>query len=222
MKGKTKNNAGKYFKRSVFLLICLAMLFIPFILGFDFDGSSEEDHYEEESSPVITDEELYEVDSAPVTFDEPDFDVVVDQYAIPNPDCIYAQVELLEFDAEKTRLYDFLYFAYSSLQADDRDFIEEYLIVKDQWINAMPDFDEETQVILWQMIDDEDWTIDISIPLDFPFQLNHDEFILVYLYFTKENPQFSLNLIIPMTMECDMGLTPYISLPAYYAFADRR
>jgi len=139
-----------------------------------------------------------------------------------NEDCIYWEASQLEFNEEHYRLYNFLYDAFTQIMEDGKDYIDEYNFSKNIWLEAMPDFDEETQIRIWQMIHDEEWTIDIAFPLDVPFKLSNHEFVLVYLNFEITNPQFHINQIIPMTIGCDEGLTPYISLPAYYAFANRR
>jgi len=86
----------------------------------------------------------------------------------------------------------------------------------------MSDFDVEARSNLQLMLDDENWPIDIVYPLENPFQLSHDEFLLVYFYFTDANPQFFLNRIVPGAMQLNEGLTPLITIPAYYAFANRR
>jgi len=59
-------------------------------------------------------------------------------------------------------------------------------------------------------------------PLDEPFNLTSDEFILVYFYFADANPQFIFNIIMPGIIHDDAGLVPMITVPSYYAFADRR
>jgi len=129
----------------------------------------------------------------------------------------------LNNSAEKIRLYDFLLRAHTFLMIyDQQDFIEEYYFVKSLWINAMVNFDEATLNKIQLMIDDENWTIDIAYPLERPFQLSHYEFIIVYRYFTNANPQFFLNQLIPGIKQTDEGLIPLISIPAYYAFAERR
>jgi len=153
---------------------------------------------------------------------EPILTEMVQDHSDAYDDCIMRQSARLVFDEEKTRLYDFLFDAHTYLLTDDRDFIDEYHAVKNQWLGSMSCFDEEAQLRLWEMIEEESWTIDIAFPLEVPFKLSHDEFVLVYFNFTSNNPQFHLNQIVPLTMSCESGLTPHISLPAYYAFAYRR
>jgi len=105
---------------------------------------------------------------------------------------------------------------------DDRDFIAEYYEIKNLWLNAMRDWDEEHRARLQAMIDDEMWTIDIAFPLETPFDLSFDEFRRVCIYFSEANPQFFLNQINPVVFHSDEGLMPKISIQAYYAFATRR
>ena len=174
----------------------------------------------DESNQAIDEEEIIiipEVD---------DYELILTETVVDHSDtyyeCIVQQSAHIVFDEEKTRLYDFLFEAHTYLLTDDRDFIDEYHAVKNQWLGSMSCFDEEAQPQLWEMIEEESWTIDIAFPLEVPFKLSHDEFVLVYFNFTSNNPQFHLNQIVPLTMSCESGLTPHISLPAYYAFAYRR
>lgn len=130
-----------------------------------------------------------------------------------------------ENGSEMVRLYEFLIYAHTYLMLyDERDFIEEYYVVKNQWLDAMGSgvFCDEIVESLQMMLDEESWAIDIAFPLQHPFMLTSDEFVRVYFYFSEANPQFYLNQIVPMTMHSEEGLTPFISIPAYYAFASRR
>jgi len=129
----------------------------------------------------------------------------------------------LDNSEEKIRLYEFLMRSHSFLMRYDlHDYIDEYNLVKYQWIDAMSDFDEESQHRIQLMLDDEQWSVDIIYPLYEPFSLTHDEFSLVYFYFTDANPQFIFNVIMPGTWSDAAGLVPMITVPSYYAFADRR
>jgi len=129
----------------------------------------------------------------------------------------------LDNSVEKIRLYDFLLRAHSFLMLyENQDFTEQYYSVKNNWLDAMSDFDAESRSKLQLMLDDENWLLDIGYPLESPFLLDYDEFITVYSYFSDANPQFFLNRIVPATMQSDEGLIPLITIPAYYAFANRR
>jgi len=129
----------------------------------------------------------------------------------------------LDNSDEKIRLYDFLMRSHSYLMRYDlHDYIDEYNSVKYRWTDAMSDFDEESQHRIQLMLDDEQWSVDIIYPLYEPFSLTHDEFSLVYFYFTDANPQFIFNVIVPGTWQDGAGLVPIITVPSYYAFADRR
>ena len=129
----------------------------------------------------------------------------------------------LDNSAEKIRLYNYLLRAHTYLLLyDKQDYVEQYNAVKDQWLNAMPNYDEETREGLQSMLDAEEWAIDIEYPLETPFKLSSEEFQQVYYYFTDANPQFFLNQINPAIFRSDTGLTPTISVLAYYAFANRR
>jgi len=129
----------------------------------------------------------------------------------------------LDNSDEKIRLYDFLMRSHSYLMRYDlHDYIYESNLVKYQWLDALSSFDEEYHEGIQLMLDDEQWSVDIIYPLDEPFNLTHDEFILVYFYFSDANPQFIFNIIMPGTWQDDAGLVPLITVPSYYAFADRR
>lgn len=129
----------------------------------------------------------------------------------------------LDNSAEKIRLCNYLLRAHTYLMIyDKRDYAGEYNDVMNQWLNAMPDFDAETNARLQLMLNNENWTIDIEYPLEYPFKLDEEEFLQVYLYFCDANPQFFLRPIVPAYMSFDTGLSPKISIPAYYAFANRR
>jgi len=163
------------------------------------------------------------VSPIPISPKELDFKVIEPYTTGSNQEWAVWALQQLDNNTEKIRLYDFLLRAHSFLMVyDQQNFIEQYYSVKNQWLNAMVDFDEETNNKLQLMIDDENWTIDIVYPLENPFQLSHEEFLLVYFYFADANPQFFLNRIVPGTMHSDEGLIPLISIPAYYAFANRR
>ncbi|MCL2367443.1 MAG: hypothetical protein FWC72_00460 [Oscillospiraceae bacterium] len=161
------------------------------------------------------------------------------QRAIPPAEAAFETIELytrgsnqewalwalsqLENSGEKIRLYEFLMRAHSFLMVYDlHDYLAEYNEVKSQWTDALPDFDEESRESIELMLDDEHWGVDIVFPLDAAFQLTMEEFLSVYFYFTDANPQFFLNLIVPGVRHDEDGLVPYITLPAYYVFADRR
>ena len=240
MKNIFKKNKSKRFKQLVLLTVCIALM-IVFIVGLDDYDASEGPTLpsaEEESinyAPALDEDEHVfesETDYAYVIeniyieteYDEINQVIITEEFIdlSEEDDCILRKSAQLVFDEEETRLYDFLIDAHTYLLADERDFLDEYNAVKNQWLDALPSFDDECQNRLWEMIDEESWTIDIAFPLDAPFQLSHDEFIMVYFNFTVSNPQFYLNQIVPMTMHCELGLTPYICLPAYYAFAYRR
>jgi len=131
----------------------------------------------------------------------------------------------LDNSDEKIRLYEYLLRAHTFLMRyDERDLLEEYYFVKNQWLDTISsdDFDEDSLNSIQWMLDDENWTIDIEYPLDRPFALSHDEFMLVYFYFSDANPQFFLDRRVPMTMMGEDGLTPVLGIPAYYALAYRR
>ena len=126
----------------------------------------------------------------------------------------------LDNSTEKIRLYNFLLRAHTYLLIyDDRDYTDEYYFVKNQWLSFLEEIPCENVRL---MLDDENWTIDIWYPLESPFQLSCEEFLQTYLYFLDANPQFFLSRIVPVTMHCDAGLTPGISISAYWAFANRR
>ena len=126
----------------------------------------------------------------------------------------------LDNSEEKIRLYNFLLLAHTYLMIYDmRDFTEEYYFVKNNWLGFLEEMPSEDIVFI---LYDENWMIDIWFPLDTPFALSFEEFIKTYLYFADANPQFFLNRIVPGIMHCDYGLTPVISISAYWAFADRR
>jgi len=129
----------------------------------------------------------------------------------------------MENSEEAIRFYEFLLRAHTYLMVyDTHDYIEEYYFVKNLWLNAMPNFDEEVQADLRNMIDDENWTIDIRYPVDRPFRLTWEDFIFISLHFSRANPQFFLAQIIPAGLTTNHGFIPAISIPAYYAFAERR
>ena len=130
----------------------------------------------------------------------------------------------LDNSAEKIRLYNYLLKAHTYLLVyDKQDYIGQYNAIKNMWLAALPDFDEEIRAQLQLMLDDENWTIDIEYPLENPFKLNLEEYLQVYFYFADANPQFFLNPIVPYARNYDTGfIEPILSIPAYYAFADRR
>lgn len=140
---------------------------------------------------------------------------------------VWALEVLSQFDnsEEKIRLYDFLLRAYTYLMIyDERDYLDEYYHVKGQWLNLL---EEGPDKKIRQMIDDEDWTIDIMYPLGRPFNLTPDEFRQVFFLFQDGNPlllsnQMFICTIHPVLTLCDLGLTPGISISAYWAFAERR
>ena len=126
----------------------------------------------------------------------------------------------LDNSAEKIRLYNFLLRAHTYLMLyDERDLTTEHRTVKNQWLNFLEEIPSEQ---VREMLDDENWTIDIWYPLEKPFRLSQEEFLQTYWYFSDANPQFFMNRIIPVTMSCDIGLTPGLSISAYWAFAERR
>ena len=135
---------------------------------------------------------------------------------------------------EKIRLYNFLLQAYTYLMIyDRRDYLEEYNHVKELWLGWVEDYPDETarqqeaHDEINQLLDDEAWIIDISYPLERPFDLTDDEFVQVFFTFRDANPQFSnhpmfAEIAIPVTYRCENGLNPRISILAYWAFEDRR
>ena len=121
---------------------------------------------------------------------------------------------------EKIRLYDFLMRANTYLlRYDMNNYVEEYNFTKNLWLGFLEEIPSEDVEL---MLDDENWLIDITFPVDKPFRLSNDEFIQTYLYFKDANPQFFLNFSVPSHMACDEGLTPIITVSAYWAFASRR
>lgn len=135
---------------------------------------------------------------------------------------------------ETIRLYDFLLHGYTYLmRVDEQDYLEEYYSVKEQWLGWLRDSSNETaeeqeaHSDIEQMIEDEGWAIDIFYPLERPFALTSVEFIDVFFIFIDANPQFMshpmfADMIIPVTRQCEMGISPGITIFAYWAFADRR
>jgi hypothetical protein len=126
----------------------------------------------------------------------------------------------LDNSDEKIRLYNFLLRAHTYLLIyDRRDFIEEYYSVKNLWLGFLEEIPSESVEL---MLDDENWVIDVWFPIDEPFRLTNEEFLLANLYFMDANPQFFLNRSVPAYMSCDLGLSPAITISAYWAFANRR
>ncbi|MCL2285785.1 MAG: hypothetical protein FWC32_05400 [Firmicutes bacterium] len=150
----------------------------------------------------------------------PSFESVVPYATGSNQE--WALSVLLQHDnsTEKIRLYNFLFRAHTYLMIyDNNDYVEEYEFVRNLWLDFLENHDVED---IRLMLDDENWTIDIWYPLNEPFRLTHCEFLVVYWYFRDANPQFFLNKIVPVTMQCDLGLTPGISISAFWAYAERR
>lgn len=123
-------------------------------------------------------------------------------------------------NAEKMRLYDFLFQAHTYLMHYDmRDFTYEYDFVKGLWLDFLEEIPSED---VRTMLANEKWIIDIYFPLEEPFRLSYEEFLEAFFYFLEANPQFFLARIVPVVWECDIGLTPWLSIYAYWAFAERR
>lgn len=156
--------------------------------------------------------------------DEPDFESVKLYTAGSNQEWALSALSELDNSSEKIRLYNYLLRAHTYLLLyDKQDYTDQYNFWKNQWQNALPDFDEEIQANLRQMLDDENWTIDIVYPLENPFKLSLEEFLQVYFYFTDANPQFFLGRIVAsFTLNSNSELLPAITVPAYYAFVVRR
>jgi hypothetical protein len=126
---------------------------------------------------------------------------------------------------EKIRYYKFLLRAYTFLMRyDEQNYNREYYEVKELWL----DFLEVTTCDdIEQILEDKTWTIDIFYPLERPFTLTLDEFTQVFLTFKDANPQFMshpmfTDIISPFGISCDIGVTPGLSVKAYWAFAERR
>jgi len=150
----------------------------------------------------------------------PNFENIVPYTVGSNQEWGLRTLSQLDNSAEKIRLYNFLLRAHTYLLIYDRhDYIDEYNFVKNLWLDFLEEIPSEQ---IRHMLDDENWTIDISYPLETPFNLNNEEFVQTYHYFQDANPQFFLTRTIPVTIQCDVGLTPWISISAYWAFADRR
>ena len=132
----------------------------------------------------------------------------------------------LENSEEKIRLYNFFLRAHTYLLVyGNHDFMEEYVFVHNKWANSFnsPGFDRQARREITEMINDEAWNIDIRFPLDEPFRLSAEEVQKVRLYFKDANPQFFLNhAYLSSHRYCDIGITPYITVVAYWAFAHRR
>jgi len=151
------------------------------------------------------------------------FETIALYTAGSNQEWALQQLLQMENSEEAVRLYEFLMRAHTYLMRyDARDYMDEYYFVKNIWLDAMPDFDEESQTRLQKMIDGETWSIDISYPVERPFRLSFDEVIAVCSYFRKANPQFFLNIYLPAVLTTNHGQIPIITIPAYYAFAERR
>jgi hypothetical protein len=128
-------------------------------------------------------------------------------------------------------LYDYLLRAYTYLLFYDiDDYMEEYYKVKGMWVGFIeenPYEDIDVLKEIEEMLDGETWTIEIWYSMEHPFLLNHGDFLEVYFIFEEANPQFFNNLIFidriaPVTFTCDVGLTPGISVKAYWALGYRR
>lgn len=129
----------------------------------------------------------------------------------------------LDNSEEKIRLYNYLLKAHTYLLLyDEKDYIDEYDYVKNMWLDDMPNYDAESKAEIQLLLDDENWIIDIIYPVEKPFKLSDEELFQVYCYFTDANPQFFLNQMFFSYFDEDIGMTPVICIPAYYAFADRR
>ena len=150
----------------------------------------------------------------------PGFESVVPYTTGSNQEWALSALSQLGNSAEKIRLYNFFLRAHTYLMIYDKnDYVEEYEFVRNLWLDFLEKYHVED---IRLMLDDENWTIDIWYPLNEPFRLTQDEFLVVYWYFRDANPQFFLNKIAPVTMRCDLGLTPGISVSAFWAFAERR
>jgi len=130
----------------------------------------------------------------------------------------------LDNSTEKIRLYNYLLTANTYLMLyDEHDYITEYNDVKNYWLNNISSYPVESQTNIQDMINDENWDIDIWYPLDNTFNLSDDEFTQVLEYFEFANPQFFLDVHPPQATRTDQGLLQVpLTIPAYYAFADRR
>jgi hypothetical protein len=135
------------------------------------------------------------------------------------------KLSLFDNSKEKIRYYNFLLYAYTFLMRyDEQNYNREYYEVKELWL----DFLEGTTCDhIEQILEDETWTIDIFYPLERPFALTLDEFTQVFLIFKDANPQFMshpmfTDIISPVGSSCDIGVTPGLSVKAYWAFAERR
>ena len=135
---------------------------------------------------------------------------------------------------EKIRYYDFLLHAYTYLMRyDEQDYMREYYDVKELWLGWIENYPNETAEQqdahhdIEQMLEDEAWAIDIFYPVERPFALTHDESTDVFFTFVDANPQFMSHpmfaqIIPPVGLTCDDGITPGITVLAYWAFAERR
>lgn len=142
-----------------------------------------------------------------------------------NQEWVLSSLSKLDNSEEKIRLYNYLLKAHTYLLLyDEKDYTDEYDNVKNMWLDEMSSSDKsaETRGQLQNMLDDENWIIDITYPVENLFQLNDEEFTQVYYYFVDANPQFFLGCFFPGYLDEEIGITPIICVPAYYAFADRR
>ena len=142
-----------------------------------------------------------------------------------NQEWAIEMLSMFDNSEEKIRFYDFLLHAYTFLMRyDGHNYTHEYYNVRDQWLSFLEEIPSND---IEQMLEDEAWTIDIFYPIERPFDLSLDEFIHVYFTFIDANPQFMSHpmfaeIMVPVSIPCDVGRTPGINVLAYWAFAERR